>query len=79
MRTTLTIADEIDARLRKIAREQRRSYKEVVSEALTRGLDRIEAHAAGTGYRVRTKDFKVRPGVDPHKLNQLYDEVEAGE
>ena len=79
MRTTLTITDEIDARLRKIAQEQRRSYKEVVNEALTRGLDHIEVREPGSGYRVRATDFGFRPGVDPQKLNQLYDEVEAGE
>lgn len=79
MRTTLTIADEIDALVRKVAAEQHRSYKEVVNEALKRGLDHIEVHRAKREYHVQVKDFRLRPGVDPAKLNQLYDELEAGE
>jgi len=51
----------------------------VVNEALVRGLDHIEVREAPSGYRVRVKDFKFRPGVDQQKLNQFYDEVEAGE
>jgi len=78
MRTTLTITNEIDARLRKVAEEQHRSYKEVVNEALKRGLDHIEVHHAKSEYHVQSRDFGFRSGVDPQKLNQLYDEIESG-
>ena len=77
MRTTLTINDEIDARLRKIARNQNRSYKEVVNAALAGGLDRLEVAEPEPDYRVETKAYGLRPGIDPQKLNQLLDELET--
>ena len=77
MRTTLTIGDEIDARLRKLAREQNRTYKDVVNDALVRGLDHLAVMEPAPKYRVRVKDFGFRPGVDRTKLNQLYDEIEG--
>ena len=77
MRTTLTINDETDARLRKIAREQNRSYKEVVNEALENGLDGLEVAEPMPDYRVRTKGYGLNPGIDRQKLNQLLDEMET--
>ena len=78
MRTTLTIGDEIDKRLRKIAREQHRSYKDVVNEALLRGIDRLEVTEPRPDYQVRTRDYGFQPGIDRQKLNQLFDELEGG-
>ncbi len=76
MRTTLTIGDTTDSRLRHIAREQNRSYKDVINDALTLGLAQMEVHEAEPPYRVETFDAALVPGVDRQKLNQLVDEVE---
>lgn len=78
MRTTLTISDEIDSRLRRVAREQNRPYREVVNEALLRGLDQVEVHEPPSEYHVRSAHYGFRAGVDRGKLNQLFDEIEAG-
>lgn len=79
MRTTLTLDDQVDARLRKIAREQNRSYKEIVNEAIAHGLHALESAEPASEYHVRARHFGLKPGVDRAKLNQLYDELEAGE
>ena len=79
MRTTLTIEDQIDIVLRKIAAKQHMSYKEVVNKALKKGIESMEAHEAPVTYKVRSKAYGFQPGVDPEKLNQLVDELEVEE
>ncbi len=76
MRTTLTIADRTDSRLRRIAREQRRSYKDVINDALSLGLMQMEVREADPPYRVETFDAELATGVDRQKLNQLVADVD---
>ena len=42
MRTTLTLEDDVAARLKRLERKSRRSFKELVNAALREGLDRID-------------------------------------
>lgn len=77
MRTTLTVSDETDARLRRISREQNRQYKDVVNEALALGVAQIEVHETGARYAVHPFDAGLAAGVDRNKLNQVVDELEA--
>jgi predicted transcriptional regulator len=77
MRTTLTIGDQTDSRLRRIAREQGRSYKDVINDALALGLTQMEVSEATPAYRVETFDAGLAVGIDRHKLNQLADELDG--
>ena len=77
MRTTLTIEDQIDVRLRTVADRQNRSYKDVVNEALAVGIQQLEVAEPLPEYHVRVRDFGFQPGVDTARLNQLYDELET--
>jgi len=77
MRTTLTIANETDQRLRRIAREQNRQYKDVINDALVLGVERLEVKEASAPYRVESFDAGLLPGIDRTKLNQLVDEIET--
>lgn len=77
MRTTLTIADETDIRLRRVARDQNRRYKDVINDALALGLRQLEVRDSSPQYAVETFDAGLKPGVDRSKLNQLIDELEA--
>lgn len=45
MRTTLTIDDDVAVRLERLRRERDAKLKDVVNDALRRGLDSIEAPA----------------------------------
>ena len=78
MRTTLTLDDDLAARLKEFAHRKGISFKEALNSALRRGLTAPE----GSGrrprpFRVRTFRSPFQPGVDPMKLNQLSDEVEV--
>lgn len=77
MRTTLTLEDELARELKRLARTSDRSFKEVVNEAIRRGLSAGEGPADDEEpFRVEPKACGFRTGVDPTKLNQLYDDLE---
>ena len=78
MRTTLTLDDDLAAALKEQARRADRPFKQVVNDTLRRGLSPALA-AAEPGYVVRPHDSGFRPGVDPMRLNQLNDSLEAVE
>lgn len=78
MRTTLTLEPEIAERLRQEASLGKRSFKQIVNEALARGLD-LKPRPVRKPYRVQPHASEFLPGVDPGKLNQLVDELEASE
>lgn len=79
MRTTLTLDEDVASRLKQLMRKHKLTLKAAVNHALRRGLS-AEAHQPPPA------PFEVRPhacgaflpGVDPWKLGQLADELEAG-
>ena len=80
MRTTLTLDDDLAARLRELAHRRKTSFKQVVNDLLRRGLTTPERSARlARTFRVRPFRSAFRPGVDPMKLNQLVDDLEARE
>lgn len=76
MRTTLTLDDDVAAVLRERARLLELPFKQVVNDALRRGLSPAPAEP-GPAYRVTPHPSGFRPGVDPARLNQLNDSLEA--
>ncbi|MFM7180508.1 MAG: antitoxin [Verrucomicrobiales bacterium] len=78
MRTTLTIDPEVADRLKQEAALGKRPLKVIVNEALRRGLG-LAAAKRPKPYRVKPHSSAFLPGIDSGKLNQLVDEIEAGE
>jgi hypothetical protein len=78
MRTTLTIEPAIAERLRQELALGKRPLKLIVNEALKRGLG-LEEPIQQQPYRVTPHSSGFVPGIDVGKLNQLADEMEAGE
>ena len=77
MRTTLTLDEDLAKRLKELARQGGRSFKEVTNEVIRRGLSSGESQVEGiSAFRVEAKACGLKPGVDPHKLNQIYDDLE---
>lgn len=78
MRTTLTLDEDVAAKLKLLAERQKSSFKETVNAVLRRGLsaqDRRERRAEGV--RVDTFRSAFQPGVDPLRLNQLVDDLDV--
>ena len=78
MRTTVTLDADVEPLLRDAMHERRQSFKETLNQAIRAGL------AGGEGPRVEDAPYVViarrmglRAGIDPGRLNQLADEMEA--
>ena len=77
MRTTLTLDDDIADSLRERARLLNVSFKQVINDTLRRGLSPVAMEDTTPAYRVVPNRSGLVFGVDPLKLNQLNDQVEA--
>ena len=75
MRTTLTLDPDVARLLEEEAHRQRKPFKQVVNEAIRRGLSPRSSPRAGR-YRVRPHKTALRPGIDPGSFNKLVDELE---
>jgi hypothetical protein len=75
MRTTLTLDPDVARLLREEAHRQRRSFKDVVNDAIRKGLAPSVSPKMGR-FRVRPHRTVLRPGIDPGGLNRLVDELE---
>ncbi len=75
MRTTLTIDDDLAGLLQRQARELDKPFRELVNDALRKGLAESLTQSAPV-ISVRTHDFgPARAGVDMDRLNQFVDEL----
>ncbi|MDX1999225.1 MAG: CopG family transcriptional regulator [Thermoanaerobaculia bacterium] len=77
MRTTLTLEPDLYTQLQTLARQSGLSFKELVNRTLRKGLAKGSEPAAPLPPFVVTPfSLELRPGIDPNRLNQLYDELE---
>jgi hypothetical protein len=76
MRTTLTLDPDVARLLREEAHRRRRPFKDVVNEAIRRGLAPAPTARSAGRFRVRPHKTSLRPGIDPGALNRLVDELE---
>jgi Arc/MetJ family transcription regulator len=80
MRTTLTLDDDVAAKLQQYARRKRLPFKEVVNAVLRRGLVAPESRRSrNQRFRVDVFTSSFRPGVDLLRLSQLSDDLETEE
>lgn len=78
MRTTLTLDDEVAAKLRAEARKTDRSFRETVNEALRRGLAAPRAAAVSQRFAVKARDLgELRAGLSLDNLGDLLERVEG--
>lgn len=76
MRTTLTLDPDVARMLTDEAHRRRQPFKQVVNDALRRGLGPGRARPARRRYRVRPHGAALRAGLDPGRLNALVDQLE---
>lgn len=73
MRTTLTLDPDVAKLLRETVEQEQLSLKDVVNDALRRGLRPSEP---GPGFRIVPHSSQLQPGLDPRGFNQLAEELE---
>lgn len=78
MRTTLTIDEDVAARIEELRKRDGQSLKQVVNLLLRDGLHR-QGRPRAKPYHTRPSRLGLRPGFDAARLNQLADELEVDE
>ncbi len=78
MRTTLTLDDDLAARLKAESRRAGRSFRDVVNETLRRGLMSRRIPPQREPFRVTPHDFgELRPGLSLDNIAELIEQVEG--
>jgi hypothetical protein len=76
MRTTVTLDEDVAAKLHQAARERQVSFKVALNEAVRAGLG---AGAAARPYRVPSRRMGARPEVDLDRALALADRLDDAE
>jgi hypothetical protein len=77
MRTTLTLDPDVARLIDEAARRQRKPVKQIVNEALRRGLaPQAGGSQARKRFRVKPHKTTLRGGIDVASFNRLADELE---
>ena len=78
MRTTVTLEQDLADKLKEYAHRRRTSFKVALNTLLRRGLAaRESAPSTRRRFAVEPHASVLQPGVDPGKLNQTADQLEA--
>ena len=79
MRTTLTIDDDLMAQIEDLQRKKGLSFKGAVNYLLRAGIQFQAQPPKPKPHRTKPRKLGLRSGIDPTKLNQLIDDLEADE
>ena len=78
MRTTLTLDDDVAAKLKSEARRTSRPFRDVVNEMLRRGLNGRRAIAPREPFRVVARDLgEMRPGLSLDNIGDALEQLEG--
>ena len=77
MRTTLTLDDDVAAKLDADARRSGRSFKETVNHYLRLGLNAKKAARVKKPFKVRARPLGLRPGLNYDDIWGLIEQVEG--
>jgi hypothetical protein len=77
MRTTLTIDDDIAAKLKsKVKKSKDKSFKEVVNETLRLGL-MAEQETPIKPFKIKARNLGAHPGLNFDKISELLEQIEG--
>ncbi len=78
MRTTLTLDDDVAAKLKAEARRSQRSFRDTVNDTLRRGLAVQRAPSAQKPFAVHARDLgNLRPGLSLDSVSDLLEHIEG--
>jgi hypothetical protein len=78
VRTTLTLDDDVAAKLKSLARRSGRAFRDVVNETLRRGLVDSRQPRVRQPFKVEARDLgRLRPGLNMDNIGELLDQVEG--
>lgn len=78
MRTTLTLDDDVAAKLAAEARRAGKPFREVVNETLRRGLVARRPAAVRPPFEVKARDLGgLKPGLSLDNIGSLLEQIEG--
>ncbi len=77
VRTTLTLEDDVAAKLEQYCRRSGRSLKAAVNELLRLGLNAPRAYEPQAPYRVRARPLNAKPGIDLDNIGELLEQLDG--
>jgi len=77
VRTTLTLDDDVAAKLRSETRKTGKPFKQVVNEALREGLLTRRKNKDLPPFKVKARALGLRPGLNYDKISELIEEAEG--
>ena len=77
MRTTLTLDDDVRAKLDRETRSSGKSFKEIVNESLRLGLNARAGMKPAKRFVVRPRKMGLRRGFSLECISELLDQVEG--
>ena len=77
MRTTLTLDEDIVAKLRSETRKTGKPFKQVVNETLREGFLARQKNKDLPPFKVKARPLGLRPGLDYDKISELIEEAEG--
>jgi len=78
MRTTLTLDDDVAAKLKSESQRAGRPFREIVNDALRRGLDSRRATSQRRAFEVTARDLgRLKPGLSLDNIAELIEQSEG--
>ena len=77
MRTTLTLDDDVAAKLQTEARRSGQSFKETVNRLLRLALNSRREQGKIKPFKVRAKAMGLRPGICLDNIEELLDQLDG--
>ena len=77
MRTTLTLDDDVAAKLRAEARKSGEPFKQVVNRVLRTGLNFRMKAVPLPPFNVKARPLGLRPGFSYDKVSELIEQIEG--
>jgi plasmid stability protein len=77
VRTTLTLDDDVAAKLRERARRTGQSFRAVVNDTLRQGLNAKRALVPDRPFKVKARSLGLRPGLSYDNVADLLEQLEG--
>jgi hypothetical protein len=77
VRTTLSLDDDISAKLKAEVRKSGRPFKQVVNDCLRAALNSRKPAPPAAPFRVRARDLGSLPGLDYDNIGDLLEQTEG--
>jgi hypothetical protein len=77
VRTTLTLDDDVAAKLKAEVRRSGRPFKELVNDLLRVALSSRRQPPPAAPFRVQARPLGVRPGLDYDRISHLIDQIDG--